>query len=110
MAATDNQTLWTHHYVPTGKTCSVTGISCGHNGTTVGSGALFTLNSRVLSLTNSVEIQVSDFVRLYGQTSTFARVYQSPIKIVGPAFLRMYCTPETSSSTIYRAAFDFFET
>jgi hypothetical protein len=109
IAATNNQTFWAHHYVPINKECSVTGISCGHNGTTVGSGALFTLNAKFLDLINGVEFQVSDFVRLYGQTSTFSRSYASPIKVQGPARLQMYVTPETTSSTIYRGAFDFFE-
>jgi hypothetical protein len=109
IAALNNQTFWAHHYVATGKTCNITGISCGHNGTTVGSGALFTLNARTIGLAGGVETQVSDFVRLYGQTSTFARSYSSPIKIPGPARLQMYVTPETTSSTVYRCAFDFFE-
>jgi hypothetical protein len=107
--ASDNQTFWCHHYVPTGKICNITGISSGHNGTTVGSGALFTLNARPINVTDAVETQISDFVRLYGQTSTFARTYPSPIKITGPSRIRTYVTPETASSTIYRCAFDFFE-
>jgi hypothetical protein len=106
---TDNQTFWCHHYVPIGKICNITGISSGHNGTTVGSGALFTLNVKPINVSNSVETQVSDFVRLYGQTSTFARTYPSPIKVTGPARIQTYVTPETASSTIYRCAFDFFE-
>jgi len=105
----DNQSLWGHHYITTGKTCAITGISCGHNGTTVGSGALFTLNSKSLSFSNAPQIQVSDFVRLYGQSSTFSRIYSSPIKIIGPALITTYITPETSGTTIYRSAFDFFE-
>jgi hypothetical protein len=109
VSATNNQTFWAHHYVPIGKQCNITGISCGHNGTTVGSGALFTLNSKPINIANVVETQSSDFVRLYGQTSTFARTYVSPIKITGPARIQMYVTPETASSTIYRGAFDFFE-
>jgi hypothetical protein len=107
--ATDNQTFWAHHYVPVGKVCNITGISCGHNGTTVGSGALFTLNARPIGVANAIEAQVSDFVRLYGQSSTFARNYVSPIKVTGPARLQVYVTPETSTATIYRCAIDFFE-
>ena len=107
--ATNNQTFWCHHYVPIGKICNITGISCGHNGTTVGSGALFTINAKYFTVTNGVETQVSDFVRLYGQTSTFSRSYASPIKVAGPARLQTYVTPESASSIIYRAAFDFFE-
>lgn len=109
MVPTDNQTFWCHHYIATAKTCNITGISCGHNGTTVGSGALFTVNALTIGVANAVETQVSDFVRLYGQTSTFARNYSSPIVVTGPARLQVYVTPETSSSTTYRAAFDFFE-
>jgi hypothetical protein len=107
--AGDNQTFWAHHYVPTGKSAYITGISVSHSGTTVGSGAVFLVKSKDLSVTNGVESQVTDFVRLYGQASTFARVYQSSIKIIGPARLIVYVTPETSSSTIYRASIDYNE-
>ena len=107
--ATDNQTFYAHHYVATGKTCNITGISCSHNGTTVGSGGVFILRAKDLSTAAAVNSQVSDFVRLYGQSSTFSRNYASPIRVNGPAIITMYVTPETSSSTVYRGAFDFFE-
>lgn len=107
--ATNNQTFWCHHYVPTGKTCNVTGISCSHNGTTVGSGAVFQLYSRTIGVSNAINSQQSDFVRLYGQSSTFSRIYSSPIRIDGPAFLEIKVTPESSSAFTYRSAFDFFE-
>jgi hypothetical protein len=110
ISATNNQTFWAHHYVKTGVTCSVTGISCSHSGTTVGSGGVFILRSQQLAVTNAVDKQVSDSIRLYGQASTFLRTYPSPIKIVGPARLVMYVTPETASSTVYRTSIDFFET
>ena len=107
--ASDNQTFWAHHYVPTGKECNITGISCSHNGTTVGSGAVFGLFAQGINGSNLALTQVSDFVRLYGQSSTFSRVYQSPIKIDGPVRLEIYCTPESASAFTYRSAFDFFE-
>jgi hypothetical protein len=109
IAATNNKTFFAHHYIPAGKICNVTGISCSHSGTTVGSGALFTLDSKAIGVANAVETQVSDFVRLYGQSSTFSRTYVSPIKITGPARLQIYVTPESASATTYRSAFDFFE-
>lgn len=107
--AGDLQTFWAHHYVPSGKECNVTGISCSHNGTTVGSGGVFYLQYRPIPVGTSPFLQVSDFVRLYGQSSTFSRVYQSPIKIQGPGYLRLVVVPETSSSVIYRGSIDFFE-
>lgn len=109
IALGNNQTLWAHHYVATGKVCNVTGISVSHNGTTVGSGGVFILRAQALNVVNSADFQVSDFVRLYGQSSTFARVYTSAIKIPGPARLAVWVTPETASSTVYRASIDFFE-
>lgn len=109
IAATDNQTFWAHHYVPTGKIANVTGISAGSTSTTVGCGALFLLKSKNLSVSGAAENTVSDFVRLYGQSSTFSRTYLSPIKIAGPARLLLYVTPECSSAITYRAAIDFFE-
>jgi hypothetical protein len=109
IAASNGQTFWAHHYVATGKVCNVTGISVSHNGTTVGSGGDFILRAQTLGVTDAADIQVSDFVRLYGQASTFARDYTSAIKIPGPSRIAMWVTPETASSTIYRAAIDFFE-
>ena len=107
--AGDRQTFWAHHYVPTGKIANITGISVSHNGTTVGSGGVFIVKAQTLNASNVVEIQLSDFVRLYGQSSTFARAYTSPVKFTGPARLLLYVTPETASSTVYRGAIDFFE-
>jgi hypothetical protein len=109
VAATQNTTLWAHHYIPTGASFKLTGMSCGHNGTTVGSGGLFILRSKPIGVANVPEVQISDFVRLYGQSSTFARAYNSPITVMGPAVVTMYVTPETATSTNYRGAFDFFE-
>lgn len=109
IGATDNQTFWSHHYIANGIVAHFTGISCGHNGTTVGSGALFNMTAKKLNVVTDPELQVSDFVRLYGQSSTFSRVYQSAITVIGPARVTIYVTPETTSSVVYRAAFDFFE-
>jgi hypothetical protein len=109
MAATNNQTFWAHHYIPVGKEANITGVSVSHNGTTVGSGGVFVVRALPLTVTNQAERQVSDFIRLYGQSSTFARVYTSPVKVPGPARLILYVTPETASSTVYRGAIDFFE-
>ena len=109
VGATDNQTFGSHHYIPTAKTCNITGMSVSHNGTTVGSGGVFILKAKSLTLANAAEIQVNDSVRLYGQASTSTRSYGSPIKILGPARIYAYVTPETASSTVYRASFDFFE-
>lgn len=109
IAATDNQTFWAHHYIDAAKTCNITGFSNSHSGTTVGSGGVFILKSKNTTSATAVELQISDFNRLYGQDSANPRSYGSPIKVVGPSRLIIYVTPETSSSTIYRGALDFYE-
>lgn len=109
IAATDNITKWAHHYVPINKVMSITGISVSHNGTTVGSGAVFVLKSQVIPLSNKPEINQSEDIRLYGQASTFSRTYSYPMKIIGPAKVTMFVTPESTSNLIYRSAIDFYE-
>jgi hypothetical protein len=104
----NNQYYGARLFIPVNKLAYITGISAGHNGTTVGSGALFRLLINNPTLTTGPLIQRSDFVRLYGQSSTFSRVYQSPIAITGPSLVQLYFTPETTSSTIYRGSFDYF--
>jgi hypothetical protein len=109
IAPTENQTFLTHHYVPVGSVCKITGVSVGHSGTTVGSGGVFVLKAIPIAASNVTELLVSDFIRLYGQSSTFGRNYQSPITVIGPARITLYVTPESTASTVFRGAFDFFE-
>lgn len=109
IAASDNRTFWAHHYVATGMILRITSVCVGHNGTTVGSGGLFVLRSTTLGVSGGIDVQVADFVRLYGQSSTITRNYGSPIKLSGPVRVTAWVTPESSTSVIYRAAFDYYE-
>ena len=109
IAAKDIITYWCHHYVPSGLSFKLTGISVSHNGTTVGSGAAFWLRSLPINVANVPEVQITDVVRLYGQSSTFSRLYNSPVTVAGPARITMFVTPESASSFVYRSAIDFYE-
>jgi hypothetical protein len=104
----DLQSFDAVHYVAAGTTLYISSISTGHNGTTVGSGAVYRIRKQTLNASNVPLIQVSDFVRLYGQSSTVSRLYQAPIIVVGPAKLELWIKPETASSTVYYGAFDYF--
>lgn len=110
IAVGDILTFWGHHYVPVNKTANITGLSIGHNGTVVGSGGLFVIRGKsLLTGTTSPEKQYSDFIRLYGQSSTIVRTYLTPIQIQGPARITLYVTPESTSALTYRSAIDFYE-
>lgn len=108
IAAQNNQTFWAHHYVAVGKEMNITGVAVSHSGTTVGSGGVFVVKSTAI-VADAATRQVTDFIRLYGQASTFSRSYVSPIKVQGPAKVILYVTPETASSTVYRGSIDFFQ-
>lgn len=109
IAATDNQTFWAHHYVPTGKEMNITGVAVSHNGTTIGSGGVFVVKATPIGVANAAINQVTDFIRLYGQASTFSRTYTSPVKVPGPAKVFLFVTPEANASTVYRGSMDFFQ-
>lgn len=108
VAGGDNRTVWAHHYVPVGKTCYVTGVSWGSDAIDIGSGALFALKKRAIGQT--VEVQVSDYLRLYGADSgTRYRPYAPLPAIIGPAVLTMYTTPRSVNPVTHVASFDFLE-
>jgi hypothetical protein len=104
-----NQTFWAHHYVPIGKICNITGVSVGNDSTVVGNGALFVLKSIPIGISNAVESQISDFITLYGQSSSIYRNYASPIKVAGPARIAAYVSPNNTVDQTQRLAFDFFQ-
>lgn len=109
IAIGDNQTLWAHHYVPAGKTCYISGFSVNNTSTAVGNGAAFVIKHSTPTVANSAEHQVSDTHRLFGQSSTVTRNYNSPIQVPGPAKLRVFVHPESNTSVVQRASFDYID-
>lgn len=107
IAAGDNKTFFAHHYVSKDNSSYITGLSVGHNGTTAGSGCLFEVRAR--NSGSTVFNQVSDFVRLYGQSSTITRNWGTPILVKSSSLITVFATPETSTSTRYRSAIDLYD-
>lgn len=105
IAATDNKTFGSHHYVPNGKTAHITGFVGGIKGADTTS---FFLRVADPTNANSAEVQVSDLLRVpsSGQSN---RTYASPIMVDGPARIIAYTAPDSSSSRTYYASFDFYE-
>jgi hypothetical protein len=110
IAVGDNETFWAHHYTPAGGLSTyITGTSVAHTGIDLTTGATFIIKSKPINLTDAVERQVSDFMRLIGNESGLARAYATPIKILGPARSTMYATSEALAATTYRGSFDFYD-
>jgi hypothetical protein len=108
IAPNDNQTFWCHHYVASGKTCYISGIS-GSTNLTNNSSSVVSIRSMPIGVTSSAELQVSEALKIYNKDSTVVRNYTSTTAVVGPARLIIYVKSETSSSQTIRAAFDFIE-
>ncbi len=108
IAATDNTTLWAHHYVPNGDTCYVTGISAGHSGTTAGSLCTMFLRGKRLDLATAPDVQLSDFLTV-GQNANVIRSYGTPIRVQGPTRLSMWVATGASTSITYRTSFDYYD-
>jgi hypothetical protein len=109
IAVGNNETAWAHHYVPQGKTCYISGFSVGTTGTAAGQGGTFVLKTSTPTVANTPETQVSDFVISPGAVASVARIYNSPIQVVGPARVRAYVTPAATSSYTNYAAFDYID-
>lgn len=99
-AVGDNQTLWAHHYVPSGRSANITGISVGASAPST-----FHLRARDIGVANAAERVVSGFLTT---TAAIQRNYGSPIIVQGPARILMYGVPSTNNVTL-NSSFDFFE-
>jgi len=110
IAVGNNQTFWTHHYVITGKTFNLTGITAGSTSSTVGAGSSYAVRALSIGVANAVEKQISDTVSLFGQSSQVTRNYTTAIPAAtGPARITAYVTTLSTTSNTYRASFDYYD-
>lgn len=105
IAARANQTFGAHHYVSNGKTCFITGMMGGIKG--ADTTAVF-LRSKDPSVADSAEIQITDFLRAPSSGQN-VRNYGTPVRVVGPARIVGYASPDSTSSRTYYCSFDFYE-
>ena len=108
ITAGTNQTFWAHHYVATGKTCRISGIS-GSTDQTSSAYALIYIRAQGVATTGAPEVQVSDSVRVYGGASETVRNYNSPILVSGPARVTLFVQASSNSAQSTFGAFDFTE-
>lgn len=105
VAAGDNRTFGSHHYVPSSRTALVTGFLGGIKGAdTTG----FVLRARNPADSSSAEIQVSDLLRVPSSGQSF-RTYPTPIQVPGPSVITAYAVPDSTSTRTYYASFDYYE-
>lgn len=107
IAAGDNRTYWAHHYVPTGLTCNITGMTGNNNNSS--NQSLFSIRSKNLATANSVEVQISDTLLNGGAVSQAERSFGAPLQIAGPASVSLWVSPLGTPTIINRGSFDFYD-
>jgi hypothetical protein len=109
VAASTGHTEWAHHYVPSGKTCSITGVYLALAGGGSTSGGVL-LKALDLGTANAFDNPISEYVRsAIPSSATNMRSYNSPIRVVGPARIVLWISPDGTNSLTWYASFDFYE-
>jgi len=105
IAIGDNRTYLGHHYVVSGKTCNITGMTGLNNSSNNG---IFTLLAQVLPAGANVNVQVSDWIT-GSQTNQIVRLYDQLLKVPGPARIQMWVFPQGSPTTLSQGSFDYYD-
>lgn len=106
IAVGDNETYLAHHYVVSGKTCNIFGMTGFNNNT--GNQTVFSIRSTVLPVANQTSLQVSDWITGYELFQPF-RIYDQLIKVPGPAVIQLFAQPGGTPNITSRGAFDFYD-
>lgn len=108
IGVSQRQTYYTHHYVPTGKTCYITGQ---YQGSTAGAGNVpnFKIRSLNMGAANSCEAVLADSIYVGGSSSAPQINFSVPLVIVGPARVVTYVSPANVASQSNTANFSFYE-
>jgi hypothetical protein len=101
----DQQTYWAHHYVVSGKTCTIVQFDGGTQGN---QNAEMFLSAKNLAISNPIFRQVSSSITVGLSSPTSVRPVPNTIKIVGPAKITMNVIP-AGNNTAFFGAFDFWE-
>lgn len=107
IAVGDNETFWTHHYVATGKTCYITGLS--GNNTNSSNNTRLSIRAKDLSVAAAPDVVVSDTWVVGGGIAQTQRAYGTPVRVVGPARVSVFGAPAGTPSITTRASFDFYD-
>lgn len=104
--ASDGKTFWAHHYVANNRTCYITSMTGNNdNGSNY---SLFTIRART-GAANSPDLQISDSITEGGAASQTERAFGTPLTVAGPARVVMWTAPNTTSTTVSRGSFDFYD-
>lgn len=104
----ERQTLYAHHYVPTGITAYIESIYASSTATNANV-PRFQARYRDYTIASSAERILFNDINIQGNTGTKQIVFSTPHSVVGPAIIIFYVIPDNGASQINRIAADYFE-
>lgn len=105
IAASDNQTFWAHHYIPTGVTCYVLGMTAG--ATVVAGQTNLNRTGNPLS-TNTPQLQIGVTIMHVGP-GTWDHDFEVPLAVTGPDLIFLVERPVAASASTAIAGFEYIQ-
>jgi hypothetical protein len=105
IAASDNQTFWAHHYVPSGVTCYVIGFSAG---ATVVAGQCNLNHSGNPSVSTNPQLHIGVTIMHVG-AGTWDHEFQVPLALPGPDLIWLVERPVASTASTAVAGFEYIQ-
>jgi hypothetical protein len=105
IAASDNQTFWAHHYVPSGVTCYVVTMSAG---ATVVAGQTNLNHSGNPLSANIPQLQIGLTI-MHPAAATWEHEFQVPLGIPGPDFIWLVERPVATTASTAVAGFEYMQ-
>lgn len=105
IAASDNQTFWAHHYVPTGATCYILSLTAG--ATVVAGQTNINRTGNPLS-TNLPQLQIGVTI-MHVAAGTWDHDYEVPLAVVGPDLIFLVERPVASTASTAVAGFEYIQ-
>ncbi len=105
IAASDNQTYWAHHYVPSGVTCYIINFSAG---ATVVAGQT-NINHSVNPWSTNIPQQQIGVTIMHVGAGTWDHDFQVPLGIPGPDLVWLVERPVATTVSTAVAGFEYFQ-
>ena len=105
IAASDNQTFWAHHYVPSGVTCYILGFTCG---ATVVAGQTNLNHSGNPLGTGLPQLQIG-VTLMHVAAGTWDHDFEVPIAVAGPDLVWLVERPVAVTSSTAVAGFEYMQ-
>lgn len=105
----DSETYYCHHFVPLGRTAYITQLSFGSAATAAGQGGKFEIIKQTIPLSTNAQLSASGVKALVGTSSSQNIIFDTPIKVVGPAVITVEITPNSATANTFYSDMGGFE-